>query len=61
VESQRSGAPARTSHSCIRSLGTTLKVIDIIVIPALFALLALAFGAWRRRRPRSLPAAEPRP
>src|SRR5579872_7028182 len=45
----------------IRSLGTTLKVIDIIVIPALFALLALAFGAWRRRRPRSLPAAEPRP
>ena len=45
----------------IRSLGTTLKVIDIIVIPALFALLALAFGAWRRRRPRSLAAAEPRP
>jgi ABC-type uncharacterized transport system involved in gliding motility auxiliary subunit len=45
----------------IRSLGTTLKIVDIIVIPALFALLALAFGAWRRRRPRRLAAAEPRP
>ncbi|HET7755939.1 MAG TPA: Gldg family protein [Steroidobacteraceae bacterium] len=32
----------------IQRLGTTLKVIDIIVIPALFALLALAFAGWRR-------------
>jgi ABC-type uncharacterized transport system involved in gliding motility auxiliary subunit len=34
----------------IKSLGTTLKVINIIVVPALFALAALAFTLWRRRR-----------
>jgi ABC-type uncharacterized transport system involved in gliding motility auxiliary subunit len=33
----------------IQRLGTTLKIIDIIVIPAAFALLALGFAAWRRR------------
>ncbi|MDE2138483.1 MAG: Gldg family protein [Gammaproteobacteria bacterium] len=34
----------------IRRLGTEIKIVDIVVIPALFALLALAFGYWRRRR-----------
>lgn len=34
----------------IQSLGTTVKVINIVVIPAAFALLALGFTAWRRRR-----------
>jgi ABC-type uncharacterized transport system involved in gliding motility auxiliary subunit len=33
----------------IRRLGTEIKIVDIIVIPAAFALLALAFAAWRRR------------
>jgi len=44
----------------IQRLGTTLKIIDIVVIPAAFALLALAFAAWRRRRPHGA-AAETRP
>jgi ABC-type uncharacterized transport system involved in gliding motility auxiliary subunit len=39
----------------IRRLGTEIKIVDIVVIPALFALLALAFGYWRRRI-RSRPA-----
>jgi ABC-type uncharacterized transport system involved in gliding motility auxiliary subunit len=34
----------------IKSLGTTLKIINIIIVPALFALLALGIGWWRRRR-----------
>jgi ABC-type uncharacterized transport system involved in gliding motility auxiliary subunit len=33
----------------IRNLGTTLKVLDIIVVPALFAALALLIALWRRR------------
>ncbi|HXZ60923.1 MAG TPA: Gldg family protein [Steroidobacteraceae bacterium] len=33
----------------ISRLGTEIKIVDIIVIPAAFALLALAFAAWRRR------------
>jgi ABC-type uncharacterized transport system involved in gliding motility auxiliary subunit len=33
----------------IRRLGTEIKIVDIIVIPAAFALLALGFAAWRRR------------
>ena len=45
----------------IQRLGTTLKIIDIIVIPAAFALLALAFAAWRRRRRPHGAAAETRP
>jgi ABC-type uncharacterized transport system involved in gliding motility auxiliary subunit len=44
----------------IRTLGTEIKIVDIIVVPAAFALLALAFAAWRRRS-RSRPAAEQRP
>ncbi len=35
----------------IDRLGTELKVIDIIVMPGLFALAALAIAASRRRRP----------
>jgi len=34
----------------IKRLGTTLKIINIILVPALFALLAFAIGLWRRRR-----------
>ncbi len=44
----------------IRRLGMEIKIVDIIVIPAAFALLALAFAAWRRRA-RRRPAGEPRP
>jgi ABC-type uncharacterized transport system involved in gliding motility auxiliary subunit len=45
----------------IRALGTTLKIIDIVVFPAVFALLALALAVWRRRRARAGAAAESRP
>ncbi|HYL70423.1 MAG TPA: Gldg family protein, partial [Candidatus Dormibacteraeota bacterium] len=34
----------------IKRLGTTLKVVNIIVVPAVFALLALLVAAARRRR-----------
>jgi ABC-type uncharacterized transport system involved in gliding motility auxiliary subunit len=34
----------------IRSLGTTLKVLNIIIVPALWALLALIVVGWRKRR-----------
>jgi ABC-type uncharacterized transport system involved in gliding motility auxiliary subunit len=44
----------------IRRLGTEIKIVDIIVIPAAFALLALGLAAWRRRA-RRRPAAEQRP
>jgi ABC-type uncharacterized transport system involved in gliding motility auxiliary subunit len=44
----------------IRRLGTELKIVDIIVIPAAFALLALGFAAWRRRARTRRPA-EQRP
>jgi ABC-type uncharacterized transport system involved in gliding motility auxiliary subunit len=40
----------------ISRLGTEIKIVDIIVIPALFALLALGFAAWRRRRRARRPA-----
>jgi ABC-type uncharacterized transport system involved in gliding motility auxiliary subunit len=33
----------------IKNLGTTLKIINIIAVPALFAALALLIAAWRRR------------
>ncbi|HVH84465.1 MAG TPA: Gldg family protein, partial [Steroidobacteraceae bacterium] len=44
----------------ISRLGTEIKIVDIIVIPAAFALLALGFAAWRRRA-RSHGRAEQRP
>jgi ABC-type uncharacterized transport system involved in gliding motility auxiliary subunit len=37
----------------IERLGTTLKIINIVVVPLTFALLALAVWLWRRRRHRS--------
>ncbi|MGH8132620.1 MAG: Gldg family protein [Steroidobacteraceae bacterium] len=33
----------------IQRLGTTLKIVNILVVPAVFALLALGFAVWRRR------------
>ncbi|HTC72106.1 MAG TPA: hypothetical protein VK655_04410, partial [Solirubrobacteraceae bacterium] len=41
----------------IRRLGTTIKVINIIVVPIIFALAVLLIAAWRRRRraPSSAP------
>ncbi len=44
----------------ISRLGTEIKIVDIIVIPAAFALLALGFAAWRRRA-RIRGGAEQRP
>lgn len=41
--------------SAIDQLGTELKVIDIIVMPGLFALAALLIAAARRRRPAAAP------
>lgn len=41
--------------SNIDRLGTELKVIDIIVMPAFFALAALLIAALRRRRPAAIP------
>jgi ABC-type uncharacterized transport system involved in gliding motility auxiliary subunit len=42
--------------SDIDRLGTQLKVIDIIVMPALLALAALLIAAMRRRRPAVAPS-----
>jgi ABC-type uncharacterized transport system involved in gliding motility auxiliary subunit len=39
----------------IERLGTTLKIINIVLVPLLFAVLALAVWLWRRRR-RAAPA-----
>jgi ABC-type uncharacterized transport system involved in gliding motility auxiliary subunit len=39
----------------IHRLGNTLKIVNIIVIPALFALIALGLAAWRRERRRVRP------
>ncbi len=41
--------------SDIDRLGTELKVINIIVMPAVFALTALLLAGLRRRRPASVP------
>lgn len=34
----------------IRRLGSELKILNIVVVPAIFALLALGIAAWRRKR-----------
>ncbi|MBV6417254.1 MAG: hypothetical protein CMLOHMNK_01894 [Steroidobacteraceae bacterium] len=34
----------------IRRLGNEIKILNIVVVPALFALLALAVAVWRRKR-----------
>ncbi len=39
----------------IHNLGTRLKLINIVGVPVLFALIALAIAAWRRRRRRAAP------
>jgi len=39
----------------IKQLGATLKITNIIVVPAIFALAALLIALWRRRR-RIVPA-----
>ena len=43
----------------IRSLGATLKIVNIIVLPLLFAALALLVALWRRRRARALAGSVP--
>jgi ABC-type uncharacterized transport system involved in gliding motility auxiliary subunit len=42
----------------IKGLGTRLKLINIVLWPLLFALLALLFAAWRRRRRALAPMKE---
>jgi ABC-type uncharacterized transport system involved in gliding motility auxiliary subunit len=34
----------------IKALGTTLKIINIIIVPLIFAIGAIALALWRRRR-----------
>jgi ABC-type uncharacterized transport system involved in gliding motility auxiliary subunit len=34
----------------IQQLGTTLKILNIIVVPVLFALVSLGVVFWRRSR-----------
>jgi ABC-type uncharacterized transport system involved in gliding motility auxiliary subunit len=36
----------------IETLGARLKFIDILLVPILLTLLALAYGGWRTRRRR---------
>ena len=43
----------------ISRLGAEIKIIDIVVIPGVFALLALGFAAWRRRARRRTAGATP--
>jgi gliding motility-associatede transport system auxiliary component len=43
-------------HENIERLGATLKIINIVVVPLLFAAVALAVWLWRRRRRRVAPA-----
>jgi len=43
-------------HEDIERLGTTLKIINIVLVPLLFAVVALAVWLWRRQRRRSAPA-----
>jgi ABC-type uncharacterized transport system involved in gliding motility auxiliary subunit len=43
----------------IERLGTTLKVINIVVVPLVFAVVALLVWLWRRQRRRTAPANAP--
>jgi len=45
LRSVRAGLDADITH-----LGSTIKVLNIIVVPLIFALAALAIGLHRRRR-----------
>ncbi|HEX4388049.1 MAG TPA: hypothetical protein VH109_05430, partial [Steroidobacteraceae bacterium] len=49
----RAGLDADINH-----LGTTLKIINILIVPFLFALVALGLALWRRHRRRALSPAE---
>jgi ABC-type uncharacterized transport system involved in gliding motility auxiliary subunit len=40
----------------IKSLGTELKIMNIIVAPVVFAILAVLIGLWRRRQRETPPA-----
>ena len=51
LRSVRAGLDADITH-----LGSTIKVLNIIVVPLLFALAALAIGLHRRRRTAAAPA-----
>jgi len=43
----------------IERLGTTLKIINIVAVPIVFALVALLVWLWRRQRRRAAPAQAP--
>jgi ABC-type uncharacterized transport system involved in gliding motility auxiliary subunit len=43
----------------IKRLGNELKIINIIVVPIVFALVALFIGVWRRRQRSSAPSTAP--
>src|SRR5579862_5294528 len=51
LRSVRAGLDADITH-----LGSTIKVLNIIVVPLIFALAALAIGLHRRRRTAAAPA-----
>ena len=40
----------------IERLGTTLKILNIVVVPLVFAVVALLVWLWRRQRRRTAPA-----
>jgi ABC-type uncharacterized transport system involved in gliding motility auxiliary subunit len=40
----------------IKGLGNELKIVNIVVVPVLFALIALLLSLWRRRQPSPPPA-----
>jgi ABC-type uncharacterized transport system involved in gliding motility auxiliary subunit len=43
----------------IERLGTTLKILNIVVVPLVFAVIALLLWLWRRQRRRAAPANAP--
>ena len=43
----------------IKGLGTAVKIINIVIVPAAFALAALLIALWRRRRRATAAPAEP--
>jgi ABC-type uncharacterized transport system involved in gliding motility auxiliary subunit len=40
----------------IKALGNWLKFVNIVVVPFLFAAIALAFALWRRRQRTAVPS-----
>ena len=45
----------------IKGLGTTVKIVNIVIVPAAFAVAALLIALWRRSRRRRMAAAAPEP